>query len=90
MLGVLDVDHSPGVLPASYRPALPILNEDVATDHGEGKDLVTVHVENVDLVVLQLSPHPVLEGGQLLPGAGVALTDNRNDVDLHRTVLIKL
>ena len=56
MLGVLDVDHSPGVLPASYRPALPVLNEDVATDHGEGKDLVTVHVENVDLVVLQLSP----------------------------------
>ena len=83
MLGVLDVDRPPGVLPASHLPPLPILHEDVATDHGEGKDLVTVQVENVDLMILQLSPHPLFEGGQLLSSATVALTDDRNDVDLQ-------
>ena len=81
MLGVLDVDRPPGVLPASHLPSLPVLHEDVAPHHGEGKDLVTV--ENVDLMLLQLSPHPLFEGGQLLPGVGVALSDDRNDVDLH-------
>ena len=81
VLGVLDIDRAPGVLPASHLPSLPILHEDVAADHGEGKDLVTV--EHVDLMLLQLSHHPLLEGGQLLPGVGVALADNRNDVDLE-------
>ena len=83
MFRVLNVDCPPGVLSASHLPSLPVLQSDVTAHHAEWNGLVSVQVKNIDLMILQLGPQPLSEGGQFLPSAGVTLTDDRNDVDLE-------
>ena len=94
MVLILDVDHSPAILPTSNRA--PAYDDVVlGTDHGEGDQVFDIGVESAlffILLVIVVGVHaqimedefflnPLFEGHAFLECQGVRFGDNGDDVD---------
>ena len=91
---VLDIDHTPSVLSSSY---LSTFDDDVSlrSDDGERNPILDLSVESALLLIefivvvgvhlqvveLEFLLDSLLEGGSLLEGESVRLSDDRNDID---------